>query len=641
MKIIYYLLACSLFANSFSAFCQSDSLALDLSEVSVTANLQGVDLKKTGRNVTVITAKQIQEAPVKSLDGILQYALNVDVRSRSPLGGQADISIRGGHYDQTLILVDGIKMNDPQTGHHSLNLPVPFSSIERIEVLQGGASRVFGPSAFSGVIHIITKKEQPTSLQVQAVAGQYGLRQLQGTGHLQTQNQTSLFALEGITQDGYMPNTAFDKWSAFAQTTLFTQNHRFTLQGGAMGNKFEAANFYHPMFNRQYEEVASRYFTGKWVWDVTPAFQSQLSFMQRTHTDMYDFDAYRFTNPSAVNYHETEVSELDWKGKWRWNAGVTTIGAAYRVESVLSNRLGEAREPIPVPGHFQQVYSKGLQRDNYSFFLEHLKTWDKWTVVGGTLFNVNSQFENAFYPGIDISYRWNERLNIYSSVNRSLRLPTFTELYLNTSTVKADPLLKPEAATSMEIGAKWNTPQFSLITSVFYKKTTNAIDKVKRPELPVPTMENIDDINLGGFEMAATWKLTEVLSSDSKWLPIVQMNYAYIFADRKEEGFQSFYTLNFLRNKASLGLTSQILPKWTVSAWFTWKDRMGSYQWNAASAPIPYEDVHLVDIRMQYMHKNTRLFADITNVLNQIYQEHGFVLQPGRWATLGVQWTIF
>ncbi|MDQ1088276.1 TonB-dependent receptor [Siphonobacter sp. SORGH_AS_1065] len=191
MKRIVYIVA---FLLSAHLYAQDSTKTVGLSEVTVTANLQSTDIRKTARNVTVITAQEIEKAPVKTLDGVLQYALNVDVRSRAPLGVQADVSIRGGNFDQTLILVDGVKMNDPQTGHHSLNLPFPLEMIEKIEILQGGASRVFGPSAFSGVINIITKKNQPSQVQIGAAGGQYGLYQLNtavGVNHRKTDNTRS------------------------------------------------------------------------------------------------------------------------------------------------------------------------------------------------------------------------------------------------------------------------------------------------------------------------------------------------------------------------------------------------------------------------------------------------------------------
>lgn len=631
----------SLFIGGLSAIyvpvTPKDSIPVrehSLDQVSVTASIQGTELRKIGRNVTVITAKQIEDAPVKSLDGILQYALNIDVRSRSPLGGQADISIRGGHYDQTLILVDGIKMNDPQTGHHSLNLPVPFSLIERIEVLQGGASRVFGPSAFSGVIHIITKKDKPTGLDLGLAGGQFGLQQMTGTAHVQTSKVGATLAAERMKHDGYRPQTAFNRQSILGQSTWYGQGHTLTVQGGWMGNDFEAANFYHPKFNQQYEEVSSTYAVGKWLWDISSNTSSTVSVMWREHRDMYDFDRYRFTNPSGVNHHQTDVWEAEWRGKWRQNKGSTAWGASFRREEVLSNRLGVERTPIPIPGEYVVQFTRGKQRDNSGFFLEQNQQLGQWNLSAGTLLNYNTQFGWAFYPGLDLTFLgWNDQ-QIYFSANRSLRLPTFTELYLNTSTVRADPNLKPESATSFEVGWKGQLKGIRWITSLFYRNTQDAIDKVKRPELTVPTMENIQHINMAGWEVSLTKKWPNWPGQ-----PTLSILYAYLVADRREEGFQSFYTLNYLRNKASIGINTRIGKLLTLDVWYTWKDRMGNYQWDATSPLLRYPDVHLVDLRWQYARKKSRYFVDVNNALNQIYQEHGFVMQPGRWVSLGGQWS--
>jgi len=605
-----------------------------LDQVSVTATMHGTELRKIGRNVTVITAKQIEDAPVKSLDGILQYALNIDVRSRSPLGGQADISIRGGHYDQTLILVDGIKMNDPQTGHHSLNLPIPFSMIDRIEVLQGGASRVFGPSAFSGVIHIVTKKDKPTGLDVGLAGGQYGLRQLTGTAHVQTGHVAATISGETMQHDGYRPQTAFDRHALFGQSIWYGKGHSITLQGGTMGNNFEAANFYHPKFNQQYEEVSSSYAVGKWHWDVAPQVTSTVSGMWRVHRDMYDFDRFRVTNPKAVNHHRTDVLEFEWRGKWRQAHGSTAWGATFRREEVMSNRLGEEQTPRPIPGEYDVQFTRGKLRDNTGFFIEQNQTSAQWNLSIGTLLNYNTQFGWALYPGLDLTFLGWETQQVYLSANRSLRLPTFTELYLNTATVQGDPFLKPESAVSMEVGWKGESKGWRWITSIFYRNTQDAIDKVKRPTLLVPTMENIQHINMAGWEASLVKKWPSIPTQ-----PTLTVAYAFLLADRREEGFQSFYTLNYLRNKSSIGLNTALTKQVSLDMWYTWKDRMGSYQWDAASPNLPYPDIHLIDLRGQYLRKKSRYFVDVNNLLNRIYQEHGFVFQPGRWISLGAQWS--
>ncbi|MDP5139184.1 MAG: TonB-dependent receptor plug domain-containing protein, partial [Spirosomaceae bacterium] len=234
-------------------FAQTDSTNILLNQVTVTANITKSDLIQTARNVSVISARQIEQSPVKTLDGILQYALGVDVRSRSPFGVQADVSIRGGNFEQTLVLIDGVKMNDPQTGHHSFNLPIPISQIAKIEVLQGGASRVFGPAAFSGVINIITKKAEETALNISLGLGERNLHLLGGAVNLKKDKLTSLVSAERISSNGYAYNTAFDRVQAFTKNTIELEKAEISLQAGFMTNKFGASNFYSPKFLDQYE----------------------------------------------------------------------------------------------------------------------------------------------------------------------------------------------------------------------------------------------------------------------------------------------------------------------------------------------------------------------------------------------------
>ena len=633
MKFHLTIILFCVFQTSFS----QDSTSIDLSELSVTANIINTEIKNVGRNITVIDRKMIENSPVKTLDGVLQYALNVDVRSRSAFGVQADISIRGGHYDQTLILVDGIKVNDPQTGHHSLNIPVPFSMIDRIEILQGGTSRVFGPSAFSGVINIITKKISENLVSANLGMGSYGSKNAAiNTGLIFKQNTASV-SLEHLDSDGYIKNTAFKKQSISATLGRIYSKGSLDLNFGAMANQFGASNFYHPKFYKQYEEVDSRLVNLSWKHKFGRKLSGILMINQRKHHDLYDFDDYLGSKKfSSVNFHITSVFDAEWKFKLDNNLGQTAFGAEYRIEKVLSNRLGDnLAEPQVVDAElFPNVfYNKSKTRDNFSFFGEHQKRWNKFNLSAGTLANYNSQFGLAFYPGIDLSYFSSQNASFYASANRSLRYPTFTELYLNTSTVKADPNLKPEKAMSFEVGHKYQSKMYSSVFSVFYRKTTDAIDKVKRPELNVPTMENIDDINMFGIELSQQILLDNYV----KFLKKLSFNYAFLKADRNEDGFQSFYTLNYLKQKFSAGLFLQPIKNSSLAIWYTHKNRAGNYQWDAVSPLLAYPKVNLLDIRLSQQIGKITLFVDANNVFDRTYFEHGFVQLPGRWITAGIK----
>lgn len=619
-----------------NAFAQQDTLRLEAH--TVTANIVQTELKKAGRNVTIIDRQTIEASPVKSLDAVLQYAMNVDVRSRSSFGVQADISIRGGHYDQTLILVDGVKVNDPQTGHHSLNIPVPFSSIEKIEILQGGASRVFGPSAFSGVINIITKKPTQSSAELMASAGSYGTWQLGANAAWVNMGFYVTAAYDQTQSDGYIPATDFKKTTRALHLDKSYRKGNVNLGYGYMSNDMGLSNAYHPKFYNQYEEVSADLFTAAWKHAFSPKLSSTLLANYRVHRDMYDFDNYRNTDRlSFLNFHRTNVLDLEWKVKSKNRLGHSAFGVEYRNEAVKSNRLGEdLQDKTEVKNWENQLYTKGKTRDNFSSFLEHSKTWNRIDLSVGTLINYNSQFGFSLYPGLDIGYSIGSNAKLYYSMNRSLRFPTFTELYLNNSTVKADPNLKPEKAITQEIGFKSHKSNYTGNYAVFYTQTQDALDKIKRPGVDVPAMENIDNINLFGFETAHTFAFNKNKLSLKK----MSVNFAWTAADRKEEGFQSFYTLNYLKQKASLGLFFEPLKNFSASGWYTLKNRAGQYSWDASTAPVNYGSFSLVDVRLAYQIKKVVLTLDMNNLLDERYFEHGFVAQPPRWISGAIRVNI-
>jgi vitamin B12 transporter len=630
-KIILFLLV------GTSVFSQ-DSLEINLSEVKVSANISPNEIRKTARNVSIIDQKDIKDAPVKTLDGILQYALNVDVRSRSPFGVQSDISIRGGHFDQTLIMIDGVKMNDPQTGHHAMNLPIPIEQIERIEVLQGGASRVYGPSAFSGVINFITKKSADNSNSAIVNVGQFGLSEFKGNyGLSKAKNQTFLSASKSHS-DGYSYNTAFDRLTFYGKTTFLQSKGLINIQGGLVDNKFGASNFYHPKYYDQYEETNTKFLAITNSKNFSNKLRSTLIGSFRRHNDIYDFDKYLKSNINNVNFHQSDVFDIDWKLRYLSDFGASSIGVEWRQEGIISNRLGDnVKEPKTVKAYPEVLYSKSKIRQNLSTYIEQQKQWDSWFISGGALVNFNTQFGANIYPGIDISFFPKPGITIYGTANKSLRFPTFTEMYLNTSTVVADANLLPEKAVNYEIGLKSFKRNFHFTASVFYKKTTDAIDKVKRVELAKPTMENINDINMAGIEFLTQYNVAEKKDNSDYWFQKVQLNYAYLVSDRKEERFQSFYTLNYLKHKLSASSFFRLANGLTASVVYTFKKREGSYQWDNTSPIILYKPVNLVDVRINYNKKWFNLYLDINNALNYQYFDFGFVEQPGRWISGGTK----
>ncbi len=142
-------------ATSINA--QNNVDTIKLKEVSIASNRISLPFSKTSRTITLITSEDIVKSSATNVADLLQNVAGIDVRRRGIDGMQSDLYIRGGNFDQTLVLIDGVKMDDAQTGHHSMNAILSLDNIERIEILKGPAARIYGQNAFTGAINIVTK----------------------------------------------------------------------------------------------------------------------------------------------------------------------------------------------------------------------------------------------------------------------------------------------------------------------------------------------------------------------------------------------------------------------------------------------------------------------------------------------------
>ena len=143
----------------------------NLREATITASRAKIAADKAARVVSVITRDQIERAGATSVNDLLKLTAGVDVRQRGGFGVQSDISINGGSFDQITVLLNGVPINNPQTGHLVSDFPVSPDEIERIEILEGAAGRLFGSQAFSGAINVVTRKVVKNSLHADVAAG--------------------------------------------------------------------------------------------------------------------------------------------------------------------------------------------------------------------------------------------------------------------------------------------------------------------------------------------------------------------------------------------------------------------------------------------------------------------------------------
>ena len=291
-------------------FAQTDttkvSMEYNLDEVKVSAQRTPVAFSQVARIISVVSREEIEAAPVQSIQELLEYALSVDVRQRGVHGVQADISVRGGSFDQTLILLNGINISDPQTGHYSLDLPVSLKSIQRIEILEGPAARVFGPNAFSGAINIITSSFDKTNLKFDLGIGQHLLTDANVSGNVNSGSFHQFMAFNRMSSDGYIDNTDFKTWNAFYQTKLETKPGILDFQIGRTNKAFGANSFYSAAYPNQFEETKTTFASVKF--ETGTKFHVSPSVYWRRHQDR--FELFRDSPPDwykGHNYHLTDV----------------------------------------------------------------------------------------------------------------------------------------------------------------------------------------------------------------------------------------------------------------------------------------------------------------------------------------------
>ncbi|HRZ98854.1 MAG TPA: TonB-dependent receptor plug domain-containing protein, partial [Paludibacter sp.] len=232
---------------------QTDTVHVNLSGIDVVAERNKI-FSDMGRIVTVLSKKDIQKLSVNSIDELLESIPGIDIRNRGINGTQADISMRGGSFDQVLVLLNGVNITDPQTGHYNLDIPLDLADVMRVEVLQGSSARIYGPNAFSGAINIVTEKNIKKELTGQLTGGSYNSFGQSLTAALGSEKIQSFISLSHKSSEGYRENTDFRMYNAFSQTIIRTENAgKFDFQASYQQKAYGANGFYSLAYPNQFD----------------------------------------------------------------------------------------------------------------------------------------------------------------------------------------------------------------------------------------------------------------------------------------------------------------------------------------------------------------------------------------------------
>ncbi|MDR2841067.1 MAG: TonB-dependent receptor [Paludibacter sp.] len=626
-KLIFSALSLLLTVNFTFAQQKTDSNAVELKGVTLT---QQRVIYTPPRIVNVIDFQEIEKLPVSNIDQLLETITGIDIRNRGVGGTQSDISIRGGSFDQVLVLLNGVNITDPQTGHYNLDIPVELADVARVEVLQGSAARLYGPNAFSGAINIVTRKSaEKSSISSQISGGSYNTFTQNLSAHLSGARLQTFVSASHKSSDGYISNTDYDIKNAFWQTTFdAARGGDFDLQLAYQEKAYGANGFYGLSSPNQFDHTKTFY--GSLNWNLQ---KDNLSFNAQLYSRLH-FDHYEWIRNSPVgrNNHLTNIIGGKFIASYSLQHSKFSAGVDLRNEHIFSTNLG-----LPLSDTVKNIFNPSVgfkfegERFLPTFIADYSANFGKFYFSAGVSGTYSKQFDGFASGGIDAAYDFTNNFRLYASANSAVRLPTFTDLYYKSAVQRANPDLKPEKSQTAEIGAKYNRKRLTANVSTFYRWGTNVIDWVKDTDSTIWNSRNLTNVNAFGIDFSAEYQFI------ASFVKKISLSYSFLTLDKVAGNFDSKYALDYLKHKATVGVQHRIYRQLSAQWNFGFYDRSGNYTLAATEPPHDYEPFFMADIRLQWLAEKYSIYLDINNLTNQNYCDFGGLPQPARNFMAGVK----
>jgi iron complex outermembrane receptor protein len=634
MKSLLFIIASTLIV------VESYSQTMELNPVKVSSSLQEKRIRETGRNIVILDQEALQKIPGNSLDEILRFIPGIEVQMRGPAGAQADFVIRGGTFQQVLVLIDGIRMNEPLTGHFNSYIPVLKEEIQRIEILKGAAASIFGPDAVGGVIHIITqqtledKKQQ--RLQADVKRGAYGLSHQTISGMLSNSNSSIFLGAQRNKADGPMLRGT----SGFVQTNLysmridkkFANNWRLLMRGAIDRRNFNAQNFYTNFLSDTARETVNSTWQQASLTKSSPKADYYLLFGARQLRDEYLFRPAATANDNRTQLFNTDIRQIH---KLRWQQAKWTSGIQVMNKIIRSNDRGNHTH------HHLGFYSSLMHQPLKGLFLTE-----------GVRMDWDQSYKWNFVPQLNVAYIFNN-ISLRGSVGKGIRDADFTERYNNynktivSSGRIGNPALKAEKSLNIEMGADFflNKP-IQIHTTLFKRNQTNMIDWVQTKFDQMPRRSNlvangvyalamnIASVNTAGAEIDMNGLHQLSNSLQLKW------NSGLTWLDAQAaDNISSLYLSNnanlIWNNNLQLSHRTGMLSVSTL-----YKNR-AEQKTNNLNASVS-KSFMLVNMRadVYVWRKKASIYSQVENIFDAAYADFLGARMPGRWLMLGIRLTL-
>ena len=510
---------------------QSDPLPAIRQTIEVTTTIPPIPLSESNRAVETLNTRD-QPILLNNFTDYLRQDPSLNLQSRSPSGVQADLSIRGTTFEQSLVLLNGLRINDPETGHLNLDIPMPLDAISRIEVLHGSGSTFYGSDAIGGAVNLITEQPRDLAVVLKAGAGNYGSLEQDLRADYATRPLSEQFSASRDTSDGFMADRNYSSNALASETWLSVLKPGVTdIFLGGSDRPYGANQFYGP-----YDS-----------WERTKgwfaALQQQLgqrtsaSYAYRRHTDLFVLlldDPGYYENNHVTTAWQTALRRADTPGR---NATLS-YGLEASGDSIQSTNLGiHAR-------------NQGAGYANLS-----LRALGRLSLSFGAREQIFSGGSSVFSPSVAVAYALSSTLRLRASAGHGYRLPTYVDLYYSDPTTIGNPNLKPESSWSYEGGIDW-TPangRLTLTATGFSLREKNGIDYSKYDLTRPWQATNVASFAYNGAETALRLRLPAS--------QLLQLGYTAVQASSPPPGLISEYTFNYAAQSALLAWSGPLPAK--------------------------------------------------------------------------------
>ena len=613
---------------------------VELNPITITSSLQPIPASRTGRNITSISGESFHKLPVHSLDELLRYVPGVEVQQRGPAGSQADIVLRGGTFQQVLIILDGLRLNDPNTGHFNAYIPIAPVEIERIEILKGAASAIYGSEAVGGVIHIITKafaakkNQAKKQLAVEGTAGEYQLFNASAGGFFQQKNTAvgaGILTNNSIGQQQRGQRGFFNNHTGSISLKQFISDKwSIAIRSGYDERKFGAQNFYTTFVS----DTANEKVVSNWN-------QAAIQFAQGKHTVTLDAgyknvqDLFQYNSRSTPNNNRSKLLQLLLSDHYQLSDKTAiSTGLQYQNKHISSNDRGSHTV------------------DHAAAFVVLNQQWKKFSMSPSVRIDHNELRGTEFVPQINLSYNVN-KWQLRASAGKTIRDADFTERYNNYNKAFVsggsigNPGLVAERSFSYEAGTDYFAGKnLKLSASVFQRRQSDLIDFITTPYANMPRKTNLSPTGTYALATNIAKVTTSGLEMD------VQFNKTF----NNQHAIASTLGLLWMDSKGSNTTPSFYISshaKFLTNFSFEYSNNIfalsstGIYKHRTAKAATAIQarvnaDFFMMNSKLSVFvwKKKAAVFVEVDNMFDKVSSDLLGTQLPGRWLMVGMKLNI-